>query len=301
MKPSKRTSIKHHTAADYALFLIVPLLFYFVFFIIPNLVSFYFSLFSYTGYDKMRFVGIQNFITLLGDRKFGISFRNTIVYTVTVMIFQTVIGLLFAVFLVKQNKINSFFKAVFYLPTILSSVAVGFTWGFIFDPTIGVINKLLFNIGLASFRQNWLGNAHIVMFSISTVHIWQAAGTGMILFIAGLVGISRELYESAQIEGANAFQSFRYITLPMLMPVIVIVIVLITMGCFKSFDYVWVLTGGGGDGSSNVIATWLYKQGFQYNQVGYASAMAVVLSVVVSLIALVQINIYKDKDDGEGR
>ncbi|MCL2163547.1 MAG: sugar ABC transporter permease [Oscillospiraceae bacterium] len=290
------TKKKNNNARDYALLLSVPLLFYIVFFIVPNATTYVYSLFDYDGFGvNFEFIGLRNFVMLLSDRKFGMAFVNTIIYVVTVIIGQTTLGLLFAVLLVRQNRINNFFKAAFYLPTILSSVAVGFTWGFIFDPNLGVINTLLIKLGLASLQKSWLGDPGIVMFSIATVHIWQAVGTGMILLIAGLINISVELYEAAEVEGANSFQAFRHITLPLLAPVIVILIVLETVGCFKSFDYVWVLTGGGGDGSSNVIATWLFKQGILYNQVGYASAMAVILSITVSVIALVQINIFKDE------
>lgn len=294
-KKSYFNRLKHRNAVDYTLFLLVPISLYLIFFIIPNATSYIYSLFDYDGFGHFKFIGLKNFIMLTGDRKFGMAFKNTIVYALSANIGQNGLALIFAILLVKQNKINNFFKTLYYLPAILSSVAIGFIWGFIYDPTIGIINTALNNIGLSSLTQSWLGDPKIVMFSIAFIHIWQAVGGAMILFIAGLLDIPGDLYECANIEGANRWQVFSRITFPLLLPVTVINIVLTTIGCFKSFDYVYVMTGGGGDGSSNVIATWLFKEGFQFTRVGYASSMAVVLSITVSLIALAQLNIYKER------
>jgi len=286
---------RNRNAFDYALFLAVPLSLYIVFFIVPNLTSYVYSLFDYDGFTHFEFIGLRNFANLLGDRKFGMAFQNTIVYTVTTIFGQNALALLLAVLLVKQRVLNNFFKTVNYLPAIMSSIAIGFIWGFILDPNIGAINTALTRVGLGNWAQNWLGDRNIVMFTISLIHIWQAVGGAAIIFIAGLLDIPEDLYESASIEGANGLQSFWKITFPMLMPVTIINIVLTTIGCFKSFDYVYVMTGGGGDGSSNVIATWLFKTGFQFTNVGYASSMAVVLSLTVSLVVLIQLRIYRDE------
>ena len=286
---------RNRNAFDYALFLAVPLVLYIVFFIVPNLTSYVYSLFDYDGFTHFEFIGLRNFANLLGDRKFGMAFQNTIVYTVTTILGQNALALLLAVLLVKQRVLNNFFKTVNYLPAIMSSIAIGFIWGFILDPNIGAINTALTRVGLGNWAQNWLGDRNIVMFTISLIHIWQAVGGAAIIFIAGLLDIPEDLYESASIEGANGLQSFWKITFPMLMPVTIINIVLTTIGCFKSFDYVYVMTGGGGDGSSNVIATWLFKTGFQFTNVGYASSMAVVLSLTVSLVVLIQLRIYRDE------
>ena len=281
---------------DYFLFLVLPLSLYFVFFIVPNITSYIYSLFDYDGFGSATFTGLRNFRMLLDDRRFILAFQNTIIYAITVIIGQNVLALVFALVLSKASPVNNFFRTLFYLPAILSSIAIGFIWGFILDPTIGIINTAFYNMKLPGFALNWLGERPLVMYSISFVHIWQAVGGATIIFISGLIAIPEELYECAKIEGAGRWQIFRSITFPLLRPVTTINIVLTTIGCFKSFDYVYVLTGGGGDGSSHVISTWLFRTGFQFTRVGYASSMAVVLSFVVTLIAIAQLRIYRDAD-----
>ncbi len=243
----------------------------------------------------MKFIGFDNFAGLFRDRNFGIAFKNTLIYTIVAMIGQNALALVLAVLLLKNRPINNFFKTVNYLPAIMSSVAIGFVWGYIFDPNIGVINKALANIGLKSWGQNWLGDENIVMLSIATIHIWQAVGGAAIIFISGLLEIPGDLYECAEVEGANKLQSFFRITFPLLKPVTLINLILTMIGCFKSFDYVYVLTGGGGDGSSHVIATLLFKTGFQYTRVGYSSAMAVILSLTVGILVFLQMRFSRDQ------
>jgi raffinose/stachyose/melibiose transport system permease protein len=247
-------------------------------------------------FEEPSFIGMQNFTMLFKDRKFLMAFSNTLIYAVTVIFGQNILALAFALLLTKSSKVSNFFRTLYYLPAILSSIAIGFIWGFIYDPTIGIINTAMREIQLPALALNWLGERPLVMFSISFVHIWQAVGGATIIFISGLIAIPEELYECAKIEGAGRWQTFKSITLPLLMPVTLINVVLTTIGCFKSFDYVYVLTGGGGDGSSNVLATLLFKTGFQYTRIGYASSIAVILSITVTVIALIQLRLYKDDD-----
>jgi len=317
-----RSGLSAGNGKDYFLFLVVPLGLYLVFFIIPNVTSYVYSLYDYDWFGEMKFVGLQNFTKLFQDRKFVIAFQNTLIYAVTVIIGQNALALGFALLLYRTSPMNNFFRVLFYLPAILSSIAIGFIWGFIYDPTIGIINTAMHDMNLHGFALNWLGERPLVMFSISFVHIWQAVGGATIIFIAGLIAIPSDLYEAiwqavggatiifiagliaipsdlyeaARIDGAGRWQTFKSITFPQLMPVTLINIVLTTIGCFKSFDYVYVLTGGGGDGGSNVLATLLFRTGFQYTRVGYASSIAVILSITVTLIALVQLRIYRDDD-----
>lgn len=289
---------KHRNTFDYAVFLFFPAILYLTFFIIPNLTSYIYSFFDNNGFigtDNLTFEGFDNFIKVFQDPVFLIAFSNTVKYALIATIGQNSLALVFALFLLKQNRINNILKTVYYLPAILSSVAIGFTFGFILDPTIGILNVGLTKIGLEGLTQSWLGDHKIVMFSIAGIHIWQAVGGAMILFIAGLLNIPTDLYESANIEGANRWQIFRFLTFPLLIPVTIINIVLTTIGCFKSFDYVYIMTRGGGDKSSQVLATWLYMEGFEYIRIGIASAIAVILSITVSIIAIIQLNIYKEK------
>jgi len=289
---------KYRNTIDYFLFLFIPVSLFLVFFIIPNGSTYIYSLFDnqgYIGLDHFKFVGFRNFINVFNNPQFLIAFKNTIQYTIVAIIGQNGLALILAIFLVKQSKAHNFFRILYYSPAILSSVAVGFIWGFILDPTIGILNVALTKVGLGNLTQSWLGNPSLVMFSIAGIHIWQAVGGAMILYIAGLLNIPIELYEVASLEGAGWWQTFKKITFPLLLPVTIINIVLTTIGCFRSFDYVYILTGGGGDGSSHVLATWLFREAFDNYRYGYSSAIAVILSISVMAIAIIQLNLYKEK------
>jgi len=290
----KANTLTTGNGLSYLLFLVAPMALYVIFFIIPNVTTYLYSFFDYNMFEEMKFNGLKNYTDLFKDRKFVMAFQNTLIYAITVIIGQNALALGFALFLYRTSRVNNFFRVLFYLPAILSSIAIGFIWGFIYDPTIGIINTAMNNVDMQQFALNWLGDRPLVMFSIAFVHIWQAVGGATIIFIAGLIGIPAELYESAKIDGAGRWQTFKSITFPQLMPVTLINVVLTTIGCFKSFDYVYVLTGGGGDGSSNVLATLLFKTGFQFTRIGYASSIAVILSITVTLIAIVQLRLYRE-------
>lgn len=281
---------------SYLLLISVPLLFFIVFLIVPNITSYCYSLFEYDGFSEPKFIGFQNFVSLANDRLFWVAAKNTVVYTVTTMIVQNGIALALAVLLKKSTTVNNLFKTVNYLPAIVSSIAIGFIWGFILDPNIGALNALFDLMGLKDLKQNWLGNANLVMFSISAIHCWQSIGGATIIFISGMLDIPQDLYDSAAVAGANSWQTFWRITFPLLKPVTQINLVLTMIGCFKSFDYVYVMTGGGGDGASHVLATLLYKNGFSYFRVGYSSSIAVILSVIAIVFALLQLQFSRSDD-----
>jgi len=293
---SKGAMLKQHrrNSIEYAVFLVIPLALYLVFFIVPNITTYAYSFFRFDGFTDLQFNGLRNFTRLFNDRNFGIAFQNTIVYTVATIFGQNALALVFAVLIVKQTRINNAFKTLFYLPAIFSSISIGLIWGFILDPNLGVVNNLFRDVGLPGLAQNWLGNRNIVMLTISSIHIWQAVGGATIIFISGLLNIPNELYECASIDGANKLQVFFKITFPLLKPVTIINVMLTTIGCFRSFDYVFIMTGGGGDGSSHVLSTWLFRNAFQFREMGYASAMAVVLSLTAALLALAQYRLNRE-------
>ena len=278
------------------LFLILPLLIYGVFFILPNVSSLVYSLFSWNGISEERtFVGLANFKKMFADRIFRTALINTVKYTVTLVLFQTLIGFLLALLVQKTNRINSAFRTIYFLPAIIAASTVGLIWGFIYDPNIGALNELLRILGLSSWRHAWLSDEKIVIYAIAAVHIWVGIGQSVVLFVAGLQNIPQDVLESAALDGATRWKQLVHITIPMLRPTTLIVLVLTTIGGFKSFDFVYVMTGGGATHSSEVLSTLLYKEAYAYSDFGYSAAISVALLVVVATITLIQMYGLREK------
>lgn len=279
------------------LFLILPLLIYGVFFILPNVSSLVYSLFSWNGISEERtFVGLANFKKMLADRIFRTALINTVKYTVTLVLFQTLIGFLLALLVQKTNRINSAFRTIYFLPAIIAASTVGLIWGFIYDPNIGALNELLRILGLSSWRHAWLSDEKIVIYAIAAVHIWVGIGQSVVLFVAGLQNIPQDVLESAALDGTTSWKQLVHIIIPMLRPTTLIVLVLTTIGGFKSFDFVYVMTGGGATHSSEVLSTLLYKEAYAYSDFGYSAAISVALLVVVAAITLIQMYGLREKE-----
>ena len=279
------------------LFLILPLLIYGVFFILPNVSSLVYSLFSWNGISEERtFVGLANFKKMFADRIFRTALINTVKYTVTLVLFQTLIGFLLALLVQKTNRINSAFRTIYFLPAIIAASTVGLIWGFIYDPNIGALNELLRILGLSSWRHAWLSDEKIVIYAIAAVHIWVGIGQSVVLFVAGLQNIPQDVLESAALDGATRWKQLVHITIPMLRPTTLIVLVLTTIGGFKSFDFVYVMTGGGATHSSEVLSTLLYKEAYAYSDFGYSAAISVAMLVVVATITLIQMYGLREKE-----
>lgn len=279
------------------LFLILPLLIYGVFFILPNVSSLVYSLFSWNGISEERtFVGLANFKKMLADRIFRTALINTVKYTVTLVLFQTLIGFLLALLVQKTNRVNSVFRTIYFLPAIIAASTVGLIWGFIYDPNIGALNELLRILGLSSWRHAWLSDEKIVIYAIAAVHIWVGIGQSVVLFVAGLQNIPQDVLESAALDGATSWKQLVHIIIPMLRPTTLIVLVLTTIGGFKSFDFVYVMTGGGATHSSEALSTLLYKEAYAYSDFGYSAAISVALLVVVAAITLIQMYGLREKE-----
>lgn len=281
------------------LFLVVPLMIYSVFFITPNVLALVNSLFKWDGISPVKeFVGLRNFSTMLADRVFKKAFWNTIKYCITLLIFQTLIGLILALLLQKSTRINNLFRTVYFMPVMMSSVTVGLIWSFIYDPNIGALNEFLRAVGLTKLTHSWLSEKQLVIYSIAFVHVWVGIGQSVVLFVAGLQSIPSDLYESAALDGATKWAQTWRITLPLLKPTTLVVLVLTTIGAFKSFDYVYIMTGGGATHSSEVLATLLYKEAYAYSDFGYSSALSAALLLIVTILTFVQMRVFSEKEDG---
>lgn len=242
---------------------------------------------------KMRtWVGFENYARLLTDSAFRRAFLNTLHFVVIIVPVILVLSLLFAVLIFGLNYVlQSIFRAAFYLPSVATGVVLVAVWLWIYNPTYGLLNYLTGLVGLP--RIAWLGDARWALPALSVVVISWALGRPIILFIAGLNGISREVYEAAMIDGASSWQQFIRITLPLLTPTTVFVLVTQTIGVFQTFVVVQLLTRGGPAYATQTIVYSIYVTAFQFLQFGYAAAMGGVLLVVSGSIALFQLRLMR--------
>ena len=254
---------------------------YTIFFIIPIITAFFYS-FTDWNLDRMdspKFIGMRNLINLFQDEVFLRSLWNTILFAFSTTILKTLVGLLLALLVVQKFKGNSFFRTLFYLPCVLSCMIVGLLFTGILKQD-GLINTFLTAIGQEGLARNWLGSYGTAMFWIIIIEVWMWAGFTMFLFISGIQSISKEYYESAQLDGATSWQQFKYITLPLLAPSFTVVVTFNITGGLKVFDIVYSLTGGGPGFDTQVLSTYTYRA-FGMGLLGKSSASALILSIFI--------------------
>ncbi|MCM3570570.1 carbohydrate ABC transporter permease [Neobacillus mesonae] len=273
-------------------------LIYSIFYAGPTVFALYLSFTDWNGVaDAYNFVGLSNYKELLTDSPiFTQSLGNNLKFTLTVLIFQTILSLFFAILVAKNSKKNVFFRAIFFFPTIVASVSIAFIWTFMYDPNIGVINSLLNKVGLEQLGQSWLGNQKIAIYSLAFVQFWAHTGQVLIIFVAGLQAIPKELYEAISLEGATKWQTFRHITWPLLAPSATIVIAYTTIQSFKAFDLVIAMTGGGPSHSTEILSTFLYHEAFTNFRFGYSSAASVIFMIIIAVITVLQFKLLKSDD-----
>lgn len=272
------------------LFFLPGLLLYSIFFLYPTVSALFYSFTDWDGLsDAYQFVGVGNYErALTGDSVFRKTVGNNLKFMLMVVVFQTLTALVFAMIVLKNTKANLFLRALYFFPTILSSVSVAFIWAFIYDPSLGILNQILELLGLDFLQQNWLGNSDIAIYSLAVTQIWFHAGQMLIIFVAGLQAIPEDLYEVAKIEGASKWQTFRNVTWPLLAPSATIVIAYTTIQSFKAFDLVFAMTGGGPNNSTEIIATYIFDVAFRSYNFGYASAISVLFMIIIAFITFLQ-------------
>lgn len=270
---------------------------YFVFIFLPVCFSFVLSVMKWDGSDiPMKFVGMANFAKLLKDSTFIISLKNTIWYAAFTVPLTLAASLLIAVLLNSKIKGIVAYRTAFFFPYVASLVAVGAVWNMLFQPEFGPINQILQAIGVAN-PPKWCASQQWAMWVIIIVSIWKYMGYYMIVYLAALQGISKDLYEAAGIDGATGFKQLRYITIPMLTPTTFFVVIMLTIQCFKVFDLIYVMTQGGPGRATNVLVNFIYNAAFVDFKFGYASAGALVLFAIVLVITLIQLRGEKKFSD----
>ncbi len=258
----------------------------------PIAYSFYLS---FTKYSPIRggtpqFVGLANYARIFKDPRFWQALKNTVVFVVGTIPVTTTIAVVLAVFLNERIKLRTFFRATYFLPVVTSIVVIATIWTYIYSP-LGVLNAFLHLLGLKG--RNWLLDVNFALPAIMAMDIWASFGYYTILFLAGLQSIPEELYEAASIDGANAVRRFFKITLPLLRPTLVFALVINTIRSFQIFTEVYVMTQGGPIGATTTLVYYLYNMGFQKFRMGYASALAYVLVLIILAFALVQMRLLR--------
>lgn len=263
-----------------------------VFTLFPMLFSLILTFLNWDGANPITFAGLGNFKRLFTDETFRIALFNTFYYTLGTVPATMAFALGLAVLLNKPLVGRNIFRGIFFFPHMASLVAIAAVWNMIFHPTMGPVNEFLKLIGVSN-PPRWSASVTWALPTVIMASIWKSTGYYMIIYIAGLQGIPRELYEVAKIDGANSWKVFTNITLPMLRPTTFFVSVLLTINCFKVFDLIFVMTGGGPGRASTVLVTYIYNTAFKEYSFGYSSTIALVLFLIVLSITLIQFRLEK--------
>jgi ABC-type sugar transport system permease subunit len=280
------------------LFLLPPLLLYLLFMVYPFLQSIYLSFTSWNGVQPVKeWIGLENYRQLLRDTRLWGALQHNLIWVVICTIGPLVIGMVLALLLWRQPRGFTLFRLVYFMPQVLSVVVIGIIWNWVYNPIFGILNQALDAVGLQDISRGWLGDPNIALYAVLVAAIWSTVGFVFVIFLAGLQGVRKDLLEAATLDGANAWQRFWNVTVPQMGNVINVVTALLLIGGFNVFGIIVVLTGGGPGNATEVIATYTYKQAFTQNHVGYASTLALVMTVI-SLTASVTFIRLRERREG---
>jgi len=272
-----------------------------VFYLAPIFISVYYSFTDFSGIGAAKFIGFKNYQVLLNDKFFFIALKNTFIILIGITITILPLSFIVALLLEKPFRGSGVVQSMIFAPNVIAPILVGLIWLFILDPKMGMINAILRSIGLSDYQQQWIGGKTLTPYSVAFVYLWQVLGFYTTINMAGLRSIPADIYEAAEIDGANYFQRIRKITIPMMKNTIVINTILIITGGFKIFETVKQLTNGGPNHMSDVLVTYMYDTTFTSSRYGYGMAVATVsfvLCLIFSIIYLV--NVGKSLEQKEG-
>lgn len=250
------------------------------------------SLFSWNAFSVApTFVGLDNYSTAFHDPIFWTALRNNTVFAIVSLVFQVGFSLVLAALLEEfvHQRLRGILRTIYFIPAVISITVAGILFSFLYNPEIGLVNRLLEAVGLASWQHSWLGEPGTAMGSIIAMSQWQSIGYTAILFVVGIQRIPREFHEAAKVDGAGPIRRFFSVTVPMVREMTTLIIILTISGAFLVFNEVMVMTAGGPSNSSQVLGTWLYRNAFLNDDMGYASAIATVIFLITLTIGSVQI------------
>lgn len=269
------------------LFILPALIGTFVFIIIPVICSFSLSFADWDLLNEIKFVGLGNYRSILSDALFWKMLGNTFVYAISVSVLGVIVPLFLACILNNKIRGSEFYKTAYFIPFITPMIVIALVWQWIFDPNIGLLNQVL------HCHINWLYDKNYAMPVLIAVSVWKLVGYNMIIFLSGLSAINQELLEASKIDGASGFNTFRYVTVPLLSSTIFFVVVITSISSFQVFDLIYMMTQGGPENSTMVLVYSIYRYAFEYFDVGRASAIAYVLFAIIFVLVLFQWKIRK--------
>ncbi len=277
------------------LFLAPSLLILGTFIVYPIGQSLWISLHDWSiGADEQTWVGLGNYRELFADPRFWNALKVTLLFTVVSVGIQLVLGFLLAQWLQMTNRLTSFLRSVYFFPTIVSLASIGLVWRFLLDPQIGLVGGWTELIGLSPV--NWLQSTTWALPAVIFVGIWKNLGFTMLLMLAGLQGVPKDLYEAARLDGANRRQLVRFVTLPSMRPTLLFTAVILTINSLQLFDLVFAMTDGGPLFETETLVTYMYRRGFEEFRFGYASAIAWVLFALIMVVSALQLRLFRYSD-----
>lgn len=283
-----QSGIKQSRISGY-LFITPAIIFFMVFIAYPILFIGYGSFFNWSSLSNMKYAGFDNYIKLFQDEVFGITLKNSLFWIVITIAVQAAIGFILA-YIIEENltKYKSFFRTLFFIPVVTSVVVIAILFKNMFSPYQGLITNVIYSLGING-PLDWLGNVNSAIFAIIVVNIWEWTGWSMLLYIAGISQIPEEIKEAAEIDGANGFKKITNIFLPMLSSVHKSLIMLGIIGSLQTFALVYNMTNGGPNSASEMPGTYIFRMGFKVQQMGYASAISIVILLIALIFTVVQV------------
>lgn len=253
-----------------------------VFIFIPSAASFILSFCKWNLITDIEYAGLNNYIDLFSSEEFWFILKNTIIYAISVTIFATIIPIILASIIHSKIILKDFFKTAYFLPFVTPMIVIAMIWQWIFDPNIGLINCLL------KTNIQWLYDKDLAMVVLILVSVWKLVGYNLIILLSGFSSINEQIYEAAEIDGAGNASTFFKITLPLLSPTILFVLLITTISSFQVFDLIYLMTQGGPENSTNILVYWLYKNAFEFFNIGKASAIAYILFSLILFCTILQ-------------
>jgi multiple sugar transport system permease protein len=293
LSPAQRARRRHQVLVAYA-FLAPSLLVFLVFRHGPAVASFLMGFFEWSLVDRPRFVGLDNYVTLGRDPVFWRALWNTVEYTLLTVPLEIVLALILAVGLNRGVRGFKVLRLTYFIPVITATAIVAIVWKWMYLPS-GMINGFLSGVGLPAV--NWLSDSTWALPALALMAVWKHLGFNMLIFLAGLQGVPLELEEAARMDGAGRLSVFRYVTLPLLVPVLVLATILTTIGSFQVFDAAYVMTAGGPYYATTTLVYSIYQEAFDRYQMGYAATISFVLFLIILLASLVQRRVLRGDED----
>lgn len=268
-----------------------------LFVLLPSVITLVGSFFSFgITSSAWNWVGFDNYVRAVGDPVFWISLRNNLIIIVGSIVSQVGLGAILAAILdrgIKLKHASTVYRTIIFMPVVVSSVAVSLIWMMIYDPNTGALNALVKAIGFTPPKLGWLGDPSLSIWMMLVTAAWANVGFQMVLILAGLQGIPKEVYEAGELDGATGLKAFWHITLPGIRNILIVGVLITTIGGLKVFDFVFVMTGGGPANATQVMGTYIYLQAFNLGNMGYANALSIILLLIALLMGVAQLKLSR--------